>query len=121
MPTIRRLKVPSWAKTDQVTPPGLLKTLTRMENIFKLKLIKGMIDQELKNNFIEVDFNPFEDINEIEKIIQINESQREIWLSCIIGGDEASLAYNESISLNLTGTFHLEYFVESINKVVSRH
>src|ERR1700761_1717697 len=80
-----------------------------------------MVDLELKNNFITIDFNPFEDNNEIEKIIQINESQREIWLSCVIGGDDASLAYNESISLDLTGSFHLEYFIESMNQVVSMH
>ncbi|HTH83251.1 MAG TPA: amino acid adenylation domain-containing protein [Mucilaginibacter sp.] len=80
-----------------------------------------MVDLELKNNFIAIDFNPFEDNNEIEKIIQINESQREIWLSCAIGGDDASLAYNESISLDLTGSFHLEYFIESMNQVVSMH
>ncbi|KQR67624.1 non-ribosomal peptide synthetase [Pedobacter sp. Leaf176] len=72
-------------------------------------------------NFIEVDYNPFEDGKEIEKVIILNESQKEIWLSCVIGGDEASLAYNESVSLNLNGRFNFEVFQEAVIMVTSRH
>ncbi|MFC3563695.1 condensation domain-containing protein, partial [Pedobacter jamesrossensis] len=72
-------------------------------------------------NFIEVDYNPFEEGKEIEKVIILNESQKEIWLSCVIGGDPASLAYNESISLQLSGRFNLRAFQEAVKLVTSRH
>ncbi|NRF38223.1 non-ribosomal peptide synthetase [Pedobacter foliorum] len=72
-------------------------------------------------NFIEIDFNPFEDSNEIVKTVLINEAQRELWLSCIIGGEPASLAYNESVSLELTGQFDLDCFQKALQEVVNRH
>ncbi|GGI25684.1 amino acid adenylation domain-containing protein [Pedobacter mendelii] len=72
-------------------------------------------------NLIEVDFNPFEEGKEIEKVIILNESQKEIWLSCIIGGDAANLAYNESVSLNLSGRFNFAAFQEAVNMVTARH
>ncbi len=53
-----------------------------------------MTNTYLERNFIEVDFDPFEDGKEIEKTVTINEPQREIWLSCMLGGDAANLAYN---------------------------
>jgi len=68
-----------------------------------------------------VDFNPFEEGKEIDKIVNTNEPQKEIWLSCIIGGDDSNLAYNESVSLDLTGNFHVTYFREAIQEVVDRH
>jgi len=68
-----------------------------------------------------VGFNPFEAGKEIEKLVVINESQREIWLSCMIGGDAASLAYNESFSLKLTGPFSLPDFKNAFSTVVQRH
>lgn len=72
-------------------------------------------------NLIPIDFNPFEEGKEIEKITFTNDSQREIWLSCILGGDAANLAYNESSSLELSGTLHFEALKKSVNKVVLRH
>ena len=72
-------------------------------------------------NFIEVDYNPFEEGKEIEKVITLNESQKEIWLSCVIGGNPASLAYNESVSLQLSGRFNLRAFQEAVKLVTARH
>lgn len=80
-----------------------------------------MIKEHSAISFTSVDFNPFEALKEIEKTVVINESQREIWLSCMIGGDEASLAYNESISLDLKGSFQFELFKKSFETVVERH
>lgn len=68
-----------------------------------------------------IDFNPFEEEKQIDKIAATNEPQKEIWLSCAIGGNESSLAYNESVSLDLRGIFHPDYFLEAIGQVVSRH
>lgn len=80
-----------------------------------------MLDQKSDLSFNEITFNPFEDQKDIEKIVAINESQREIWLSCILGGDEASLAYNESVSLDFSGPFHFGYFRKSFEIIVKRH
>jgi len=43
-----------------------------------------------------VDFNPFQEGKEITKVVFSNEPQKEIWLSCAIGGKESSLAYSGS-------------------------
>jgi amino acid adenylation domain-containing protein len=72
-------------------------------------------------NLIPIDFNPFEEGKEIEKITFTNDSQREIWLSCILGGDAANLAYNESSSLELSGTLYFEALKKSVQKLVLRH
>lgn len=68
-----------------------------------------------------VDFNPFEEGVEIDKIVSTNEPQKEIWLSCAVGGDESNLAYNESVSLDLRGEFHSSHFLEAVNTVIARH
>lgn len=68
-----------------------------------------------------IDYDPFEDSNEIAAVIYTNEPQKEIWISCILGGREASLAYNESVSLDFKGVFHKAYFMEALQAVVARH
>lgn len=80
-----------------------------------------MLDQKPDLSLNKITFNPFEDGKDIEKIVAINESQREIWLSCIIGGEEASLAYNESVSLDFKGSFQFNYFKKSFEMVVKHH
>ncbi|WP_222538054.1 non-ribosomal peptide synthetase [Pedobacter polysacchareus] len=71
--------------------------------------------------FIPVDFDPFEEKKEIEKIVFTNEPQKEIWLSCMIGEAAANLAYNESVSLDLEGAFQLDHFTAALQEVVDRH
>lgn len=73
-----------------------------------------------KYNLEKVDHNPFTG-NEIEKVVQTNASQRELWLSCILGGDDANLAYNESVSLLLEGLFDLSAFQKAIDDLTKRH
>ena len=71
--------------------------------------------------YIPVDFDPFGETKEIEKITPTNDSQKEIWLACMFGGEEANLAYNESISLELRGALHIDEFRRAVNDVVLRH
>jgi len=80
-----------------------------------------MIPLELQSEPLTVDFNPFEDERTIGKVIAINKAQQEIFLSCLLGGDEANLAYNESVSINLTGNFEIEYFKMAFAQVIDRH
>ena len=50
-------------------------------------------------------------------IVAATEPQNEIWISCLLGGDDANLSYNESISLRLTGPFQplaMEYALKEI-------
>lgn len=68
-----------------------------------------------------VDFNPFEEEKGIEKIIPVNEPQKEIWLSCMIGGNDANCAYNESVSLDFSGEMNTAYFETALRKVIERH
>ena len=71
--------------------------------------------------FIPVDFDPFEEAREIDKITLTNEPQREIWLSCIIGGNDASLSYNESVSLVINGDLNFAALKKAIDNLVLRH
>ncbi|KQM78524.1 hypothetical protein ASE74_13560 [Pedobacter sp. Leaf216] len=76
---------------------------------------------ELEIEPLTVDFNPFEDERAINKVISINKAQQEIFISCLLGGDEANLAYNESVTINLTGNFEIEYFKAAFAQVINRH
>lgn len=71
--------------------------------------------------FTPIDFDPFAGIKEIEKIILTNEPQREIWLSCILGGEDANMSYNESVSLDIKGDLHIPAFERAVNELIRRH
>jgi len=72
-------------------------------------------------SLIPVDFNPFDEGHPIEKVVAINQSQQEIFLSCLLGGPEANLAYNESVTLQLEGDFNTENFQKAFAQVLARH
>lgn len=72
-------------------------------------------------SFIPVDFDPFAEGREIEKITFTNEPQREIWLSCVIGGVEANLSYNESVSIKINGDLQFEPFKQAVDDLILRH
>ena len=69
---------------------------------------------------IPVDFDPFAG-PEISLIAPASESQLEIWTSCLIGGDDANRAYNESASLLLTGIFDKSAMTRALQGLVNRH
>lgn len=75
----------------------------------------------LTHNLIPVDHDPFADEREIEKIIYTNEPQKEMWLACIVGGEDANLSYNESVSLEITGRLNFGAFYQAVNELVLRH
>jgi amino acid adenylation domain-containing protein len=68
----------------------------------------------------QVDFNPF-GTSQIEKVITPLEVQREIWISCALGGDAANLAYNNCYTLILKGEFQLNMLLTAIETLVLRH
>src|ERR1700743_3337089 len=67
-----------------------------------------------------VEFNPFAG-PEISLIAPATESQVEIWTSCLIGGDAANCAYNESFSLFLAGIFNTNAMLTALQDLVNRH
>src|SRR4051812_19818934 len=71
-------------------------------------------------NYIPVNYNPFAD-TEIEKVGFTNEAQKEIYLSSLIGGDDANRAYNESFVLEFKGNLNTDYLIAAVNELVSRH
>lgn len=71
--------------------------------------------------FIPINFDPFAEGNEIEKLTFTNEPQREIWLSCVIGSDDANRSYNESLSLQITGSLNVGAFKQAVADLVLRH
>jgi len=68
----------------------------------------------------QVDFNPFA-TSQIEKIIRPLEVQREIWVSCALGGEAANLSYNNCYSLVLEGDLQQEFLFTAIEALVRRH
>ncbi len=87
--------------------------------VFEGKLINFKMKSTL--NLTAVDFDPFGDGKKIIKIISTNEPQREIWLSCLIGGKEANLSYNESVSLQFSGELNYNALKKAIDDVILRH
>ena len=78
-----------------------------------------ILDNDPVDN-IPVDFDPFAG-PEISLIAPASESQLEIWTSCLIGGDDANRAYNESASLLLTGIFDKPAMTRALQGLVNRH
>jgi amino acid adenylation domain-containing protein len=108
--------MPGWERINQVIQPGSSMMKVIPVNTYRLAFKKNRMPK-----YTPIDFDPFSETKEIEKITPTNESQKEIWLACMFGGDEASLAYNESISLEFDGTFHVEEFKRAVNNLVLRH
>jgi amino acid adenylation domain-containing protein len=54
-------------------------------------------------------------------LIETTEAQKEIWLSCKIGGDDANRAYNESISISLLGYLDQLSLKRALEALYKRH
>lgn len=66
-----------------------------------------------------VDYDPFAEAA-LARVVPTTEPQREIWLAAKIE-PEASLAYNESVSLRLTGQLHVPALLAALQQLVDRH
>ena len=66
-----------------------------------------------------VDFDPFAE-PELQSIVFATESQQELWMAVRMGRD-ASLAFNESSSLLLTGPLDLGALQQAVQALVARH
>ncbi|MVM36995.1 amino acid adenylation domain-containing protein [Spirosoma sp. HMF3257] len=71
-------------------------------------------------NLIAVDFDPFEG-PDIVRLAPATEPQTEIWATCQLGGDDASRAFNESISLRFNGLLNKNALEQAWHALVQRH
>jgi len=69
--------------------------------------------------FEAVDFDPFAG-GDIQLTVPSTEPQKEVWASVQMG-DDANCAFNESITLELTGELDVEQFRHSLKQLVQRH
>lgn len=76
--------------------------------------------QAVLDNNNEVTFDPFKG-PKIEKVIPITQPQAEIWISCMLGGEDANRAYNESISLVLNGSLDNDALDKAVKQLRQRH
>lgn len=67
-----------------------------------------------------VDFDPFAG-PEIELLVPLSKPQEEIWLSCLLGGDDANRSYNESVSLQLNGQLNQNALQLALQDLILRH
>ncbi len=68
--------------------------------------------------FTEVAFDPFAD--ELSRVVPTTEAQREVWLASQLG-QEASLAYNESVSLKVVGPLDRGSVQKALLALSDRH
>lgn len=66
------------------------------------------------------EFDPFAG-PEILLVAPATEPQIEIWTSCLIGGNDASCAYNDCATIVLTGAFDKDAMMQAVQALINRH
>jgi amino acid adenylation domain-containing protein len=79
-----------------------------------------MVTSTSSLEYTTIDFDPFAGL-QILAVAPVTEPQKEIWVSCVLGGDDASRAFNESISLNFTGELQKEKLERALHELKERH
>jgi len=72
-----------------------------------------------EEQLVEIDFDPFAE-GELLDAATTTSAQREIWVACQMG-DDASLAYNESITMECRGAFDVAAMTAAIQELPRRH
>jgi len=72
-----------------------------------------------RNTTVAVDYDPFAG-GALTRVVPTTEPQRELWLASHLGED-ASLAYNESVSLHLRGALDVARLQQALQAVAERH
>src|SRR5690606_25951493 len=74
----------------------------------------------LNNSFNDMQIEQSKELL-IEKTIPTTEAQKEIWLACEIGGEQANLSYNQSFTIDFTGSLQTDKLFEALKQLVIRH
>lgn len=69
--------------------------------------------------FAEVEYDPFAG-PELSRSVPTTEPQREIWFAVQLG-DDASMSYNESVTLHLTGALDIDAMRAALRELPNRH
>lgn len=56
-----------------------------------------------------------------EAFVPSTESQIEILVSCLLGGDDANRAYNLSVNINISGALNQSLLEQSLQELINRH
>ena len=72
------------------------------------------------NRYIPFEGNPFQN-GPIKYVAPAIDPQIEIFLSCLIGGEDANRAYNESVSLYLKGSLDRVALEKALQDSINRH
>ncbi len=68
----------------------------------------------------KTEFDPFAG-PQIAMVVRTTQAQKEIWIACELGGEDANRAYNESISLILKGALKQGAMEQALQNLVGRH
>ena len=79
-----------------------------------------MVENIVPIEYATVDFDPFGG-PEITALAPATESQMEIMTSCLLGGDAANRAFNESFSIRFHGILDKPALEKALNDVIDRH
>src|SRR5690606_33830134 len=100
-----------------------VELMTRLEKEFNISLpLTSLFKHATLTDFATLLDGKFETERVAEGIdesahkcqVPLIPSQKEIWLSCMIGGKDANLAYNQSFSLRLEGILDVSVFCRSV-------
>lgn len=69
---------------------------------------------------VPISYNPFSGPS-LAKVAPMSESQLEIWLSCLVGGEDANRSYNESVAVKLSGGLQVNKIEEALRLLMLRH
>ncbi|MCZ8101312.1 MAG: condensation domain-containing protein, partial [Burkholderiales bacterium] len=78
-----------------------------------------MNDAVRPSRMVEVDYDPFA-AADLARAVPTTEAQREVWLASQLG-TQASLAYNESVSLTLAGPLDRDAMHRALGALAARH
>lgn len=77
-------------------------------------------NENIKGDLVPIEYDPFEG-PEIIRIVPAIEPQLEIWVSCMMGGEDSNRSYNESVSLQLSGVFDRTAMESALGDIPDRH
>ncbi|MCY7353287.1 MAG: amino acid adenylation domain-containing protein [Cytophagaceae bacterium] len=79
-----------------------------------------MVKNKTNLQLTEVDYDPFAG-PELLRLAPTTEPQLEIWTACLLGGDDANRAFNESVSLRLRGKLIRAALEQALQALIQRH
>jgi amino acid adenylation domain-containing protein len=100
-------------------PCFLTEAHTQEDVAFIMTAVRQCVERMLEADLLTVN-DP--DTTELKPVSELatTEAQREIWAATLMG-DDASRAYNESVTLSLSGTVDLDALIAATKEGVARH